>query len=378
MKNIILKITMVAMLLLIVGCSGESGNQQPSSEQLQIDQLTLENEILRTELEALRASLESAELRIENLRTSINNATKKFETELSTLKEELSAAQENSTVQTETEATSFSIVPPQSDPNELLIGEWYYQTFHEDGSFSWAQSMVFSSNGTGTIRRTYYVPLSDVESIKEMVGMGAGFEDFDSSSGFSWSLDGNLLHISLQTGETADFTFSSESQQLTQATQGSNPQVYARQLPSGMDQYTERSRFVNDTSAKKAILMRKFLGTWYYDVLEWTFNEDGTGIIDIPALGNQPATQQKFTYMVSDDPGDVTYLCLIIDWDETRTSYYYPVFNSDGSIVLRDAGDSELAKLTRVFDLNNCPISTAIIQNGIGVMTGSIFDDILP
>jgi len=71
-------------------------------------------------------------------------------------------------------------------------------------------------------------------------------------------------------------------------------------------------------------------------------------------------------------------LCLFIEWDDSRESYFYPTFNTDGSMILKTAGGSDSIKLTRIFDIDNCPISEEIISNGMGVFSGSIFSEILP
>jgi len=59
------------------------------------------------------------------------------------------------------------------------------------------------------------------------------------------------------------------------------------------------------------------------------------------------------------------------------TSYFYPEFATDGSVSLKGIDGSEAMKLTRQFDMSNCPISTQIIQTGMDVFTGRIFYDML-
>lgn len=393
-KRISILIAVLTLLFIFAGCSGGT---QSTLDQAEINQLKTENEKLRAELETVLAKLETTELKVENISKELNTAIAsvtaaenkivKLESELSAVNAKLAAVQEKlaaqptqggQTTQTGTEPTQINIVPPESDPNKSLIGEWFYQTFKEDGSFSYAQSMIFKTGGTGSISRTYYVPRSDVQSIQEMINMGVGFENLDTSNKFSWSLSGNTVHIVLDNGETADFTLSLEEQKLTQVTQRNNPQIYAREKPAGMEQYIERSLLAKDSKAKQEVLLRKFLGTWYYDVLTWTFNEDGTGIIDIPEIGEHPASTKEFTYTISGNANDPTYLCLIIDWDDYETSYYYPTFNADGSMLLKGIGSSDPIKFTRTFDITNCPISEAIIKGIYNVISGSFIYDFLP
>ena len=63
---------------------------------------------------------------------------------------------------------------------------------------------------------------------------------------------------------------------------------------------------------------------------------------------------------------------LEIDWADGGTAFFLTKINGDGSITLGDD-----LKLTRQFDMNNCPISTEMIQTGLDVFTGRMFYDIL-
>lgn len=195
---------------------------------------------------------------------------------------------------------------------------------------------------------------------------------------FSWRLDGDTLHMDIGNGESADFAYSPDQQTLT-LVNGSN--AYGRNMPSGMDEYAERALYSESSEAKEAketMRRRRFLGVWYYDVLTWTFNEDGTGIWDIPELGDQPAEKRKFTYSVADNGGAGDYLCLTIDWDDSDYWMLFPTFNADGSMSLMGAGQTEpVMKWTRTFDADNCPISAKIISNGIDVISGRMFYDML-
>ena len=147
-----------------------------------------------------------------------------------------------------------------------------------------------------------------------------------------------------------------------------------RERPNIPEQYVEKSVIIGNIQAHEASLMRKFLGAWYFDVLVWTFNEDGTGLVDIPELGDQPATQKEFSYSLS---GDITNMLMELDWTDDTTAYFWPTLNTDGSITLKNANDTQPIKLTRTFDIDNCPISEQIISAGMGVFSGSIFSDIL-
>jgi hypothetical protein len=126
---------------------------------------------------------------------------------------------------------------------------------------------------------------------------------------------------------------------------------------------------------EEAALRRKILGNWYFDVLTWTFNEDGTGVIDIPELGEQPATKREFSYSVS---GDATNIFMTMDWSDSDTSYFWLTVNDSSSIILQGASDTDAIKLTRTFDASNCPVTEKIVSNAMAVFSGSIVSEILP
>lgn len=342
----------VLLVLTLVGCSGGMENKE-------LSQLREENEKLRIELNAANANLEAAELRVEELEAKLTVEEKKMAT-----------TRENEVVQSEQIPVQMDIVPPQLEPTELLLGEWFYQNFHKEGGKLWTQSMVFNGDGTGTIIKTYYLPNDTLDFSSSDPNYTGEFSD-----DFSWSLDGDTLRIEIATGEIGEFIFSSAQQQIRLKTGSKQTQVYAREKPSGLENYIEVSVFLNKKQAKEAALIRRFLGSWYYDVFIWTFNGDGTGDIDIPELGDQPATKRKFSYSAS---GDDAKTMIIIEWEDSEISFYWPTIDESGAMILQGASGTEPIKLTRIFDIDNCPISEAIIANGIGVLSGSIFSDILP
>jgi len=348
----------VLLLVALAGCSG--GNIQteadppeddPSASVTEIDELKAENEELQAELEKAMEELKEAESKVKGLEADLKDL------------------QEAQAVPSPSPSTPVKVdlTPPELTDSDLLLGEWFDQEFHEDGIWSWTQSLVFNAGGTGTIYRTYYIPKAEIENADDML------TDTDMSSQFTWRLDGNTLHVDIDDveSESVDFTYSSEQQKFNVG-----DMVYVREEPSGMEEYAARALYAEDVEARKTVKMRKFLGIWYFDLITWTFNEDGTCIIDIPELANQPAATLEYTYSISDDRNDPTYLCLMLD-SEKGTSYFYPEFTTDGSISLKGADGSEVMKLTRQFDMNNCPISTQIIQNGIDAFTGRMFYDML-
>ena len=362
----------VLCLLVLAGCSG--GNEQVEADQAEVEteveQLKNENEELRTELDKAVADLKAAESKFREL-----------ENTLEAIQEAQAADPEDEAPETEAPETALAmtnITPPDLSPKRALLGQWYLQTFHEEGVWSCTQALLFREDGTGTISQTYYIPEDEVENyVLDLDGNGTYkylLYDADMSDEFSWSLDGEELHVDVKDKLNLNLIYVS-AQELALT---SGEIAYGRGRPTGMEGYVERALYTEDREAKEAARRRRFLGIWYYDVLTWTFNEDGTGVWDIPELGDQPAEKRKFTYSVDDNSGIGDYLCLTIDWEDSSYWTLFPTFNADGSMSLMGIGQSEpVMKWTKTFDIDNCPVTEQIISNGLGVLSGSIFDDFL-
>ena len=338
LRMLLANILVISLSFMFFGCSNQS-------EQEVMQQLQEENEELRKELNAAIANSEKAEPSIEE-------------------------GSENPSTQSKTELTESDIIPPQCDSNDLLVGEWFYQKFHEEEMNNWIQSLVFNPDGTGTIIRTFYLP-KDLEDYSSSDFSG------EVSLEFSWSLESNVLHTEYEgNGGKADYTVSFEQQQIIQKEENSSIQaIYTREMPFVPEKYIKVSILQQNIKSEEMANMRRFLGNWYFDVLLWTFNDDGTGVMNIPELGQQPATQRTFTYSIS---GDAENLLMTLDWSDSETTYFWPTINDDGSITLKNGGDSESITLTRKFDKSNCPLTKEILSNTIGVLSGSIFSEILP
>ena len=337
----------VLLLIALVGCSSNDAqleSDQPETDQpeneAEIEQLTAENEQLQTELDRAIADLKAAEARVKEL------------------EDELEAVM--SSAPPEEDVDPMATVPPQIDPvpperssSDLLLGEWFFSRFVKTYELEGVvESLVFNGDGTGTQWVTYYKPSylnADNFSFSDAVS--------ELSYGFTWSLDGDTIHTVFGGGDTlVDYAFSPEQQQfLTISINGSAPKnenLYAREKPAIPEDFVEASIIYGNIEGQKAAYRRQFLGTWYFDLTVWTFNNDGTGVWDIPEWGDQPAVKREFSYSASEN-------VLEIEWSDTKqTAYLWPKINDDGSIMLNDN-----VKLTRYFDANNCPVSTEILSN---------------
>ena len=311
----------VLFLAVLAGCSNGGGQAEvdQSEAEAEISQLKDENEKLHTELDETNDELKTAEARVRGLKK-----------------------------------------------------------IQEEGVWSCTQSLIFNADGTGTINQTYYIPKDEVENVVVEVDDDGTLmyllSNVDMSDKFSWSLDGDDLRVDIDEEQHIRLIYTSEQGLTLKNGNG----TYGRAMPAGMEGYVERALYSEDFEAKEAARRRRFLGTWYYDVVTWTFNEDGTGVWDIPEVGDQPAEKREFTYSVDDDGGTGEHLCLTIDWNDLDYWMLFPTFNADGSMAIRGVGQSEpVMTWTRVFDPDNCPITAQIISNGIGVISGRMFYDIL-
>ena len=357
MKKNIITTLLVLLLLIFAGCSNDL-------TQAEVNQLKDENANLNEELNKAIENLEAAEQKIAELELTLGL---------------LLPTQGDQNTDPQTVSTKTSTIPSEYKPKDMLVGgEWYCQDFYEDGFFSWILSINFNADGTGTISRTYYIPKEEAEDETLLL------QNFDSSAKLVWTLDNNNLKINLENGESGNYIFDPEKQQFIQETTSSTKPIFARTRPAALENYVERALFSDELIiAQKENIKSKFYGDWYFDVLVWTLNDDGTGVLDIPKLGNQPATKREFSYSLTVDLNsedaydDGIYICMVIDWSDNTTAYFYPTFNKDGSITLHNADDTESIKLTKNFDITNCPLSQTIVQNGISVLSGSIFKDFL-
>lgn len=359
----------VLLLIVLVGCSSNDAqleSDQPETDQpeneAEIEQLTAENEQLQTELDKAIADLKAAEARVKEL------------------EDELEAAM--SSVPPEEDVDPMATVPPQIDPvpperslSDLLLGEWFFSRFVKmDELEGVVESLVFNGDGTGTQWVTYYKP-----SYLNADNFSTSNPVSESSCGFTWSLAGDTIHAVFEGGKIGDiklsdtlvdYEFFPEQQQFLKisvdGTASNSETFYVREKPAIPEDFVEASIIYGNIEAQKAAYRRQFLGTWYFDITIWTFNNDGTGVWDIPEWGDQPAVKREFSYSASEN-------VLEIEWADTeQTLFFWPKTNDDGSIMLNDN-----VKLTRYFDADNCPVSTEILSNVYDVMTGQMFYDFL-
>lgn len=97
----------------------------------------------------------------------------------------------------------------------------------------------------------------------------------------------------------------------------------------------------------------------------WRFNDDGTGVIDIPAFGQYPADKKEFEFTVTENSG-VGDANLNISLVDGKQIMYFATFGneSDGSVML-NPHEGNAIKLTRSYDIGNSPITDEILEEGL-------------
>ncbi|QJD85000.1 hypothetical protein [Cohnella herbarum] len=228
------------------------------------------------------------------------------------------------------ETPSSQVALTQSSSEELLAGEWY----------GGLEKNEFRADGTGVIEH-----LGDL---------------YD----FTWSIDGNTLTMLTPGTYETSFKFVGDELQLTNS---DGTRILTREPSSD---YVDANKEISQQQATETALTRKFLGEWYFDVFIWHFNDDGTGVIDVPEFSGDPAEQKEFTFSVVEDPTGTGDVNISITLPDGRLSMYHATFGnqSGGSVTLQPTlKGGQSIMLTRSFDVRNSPITDEIIDEGVAL-----------
>jgi len=379
-KNILcISFLSISMFILLVSCSS--------------DNIDSDNERLQTELESMQAELDNLQSALAEMNSESNapqSATDSLQTEDIQL-EAATTQRETGSMRseaTQTETGSMRSEATQIDPTvtkvkltgptleEELLGEWFF----ESDFTHWLVSFTFSADGSASEIHTEYRP----------PGTQAFFSDnhpgsFDEVIPFSWRLDGNIFCFETTNGDV-HFVFVNDrgERKLRQVMpDGSDPPdgsvgaVLTRINPVP-DGYVTLASIHAQQQSVEAFITRRFLGRWHWDLVTWTFNDDGTAVIDVPALYGNPPTQIEFTYRVAESTvGKDAFLSIILD--DGTIQLYHATFDrgNGGSVTLYDH-DNESIMLTRNFDMLNMPITEVMMRNVYnGVFGGGLISQLL-
>lgn len=250
---------------------------------------------------------------------------------------------------------------------DSALGVWYSECYvdNHNSTYSYIEIYLYD-DGTGKLNgyecadipRDASVRVKDPESLR-------GVEYL------TWTLEGNRLTIS-SGGEYYNYKYSKNKGTLVSE---DGYVGYSRKrppIPDGCTYMTRLYDLVADSESKKQALMSRLSGNWYFDLTIWTFNNDGTGVLYIPKVGNGKEQNRKFKYTVDDGGYDDIMFIDIKFLDNGKKYEYEAVLNKNGSMVLDDS-----IKLTRTFEIDNCPLTEKMIENNLKVITGDLVDEML-
>lgn len=321
MKNNLFIVLLSALLLMTLASCGNSKDQPSESTMSQTD---ADKERLQTEVDASQSKLEQATPQPQSV-----------------------------------DVQPLQIAPKQRSLEEKLIGEWFDQGSLVD--MESVRSFTFNADGTGSEIIMDYGSASDTVSHADPGYTGEEIYNM------TWSLDGNIINLVYDKDSLRNtrYTFSDSEQQLQwHDKDGSIRETFVRMKPTVPDGYVEMATLLGQHKVTEAALVRRFLGEWCWDVMIWRFNDDGTGVIDIPAFGKFPADKKEFDFTVSEN-SEVGDAFLNISWADGKQSMYFATFGNEsgGSVTLAPHGGSTIL-LTRSYDMSNSPITDEILQEG--------------
>lgn len=222
-------------------------------------------------------------------------------------------------------------VETQPSSGELLYGEWYGDDLAK---------YEFRAGGAGVIEH-----LGDL-------------------TGFTWSIDGNS--VTVKTNGTYETNFELMGDEL-HLINSEGTYTYTR-TPSSV--YLEANQELFQQEVHETTLNQKFLGEWYFDVFIWRFNDDGTGVIEIPEFNRNPAEEKKFEFNVIENQMGENVLSISLSGGKTIMYLATYANQSGGSVTLQPIGGGKTIMLTRSYDMGNSPITDEIIDEGISLFEG--------
>lgn len=309
----------IIILILLVACSAEKSDSQKEPNESTMS----ESENIKQEIEILQEKLDVLE---------------KEQTELPLI---------------ETSSTDVLM-------EKLVDGEWFYQ-----GEFRGRiDSYVFYEDGTGSSFSTNYLP-ADSE-IMSYDPNSTGVNTYD----FTWKLDDNIVTFMYDWAtDASEFRFiENEEQQLQFINKNNEVSIYEKTKPAIPNDYVEEASIIKAFTD----FNQNFFGTWHFDVFTWTFNQDGTGVIEIPAFGRYPSDQKRFDYLLMKDPFEQADALITINMENKGVLMYDAILGnqSGGSLTLQpkppDNGNTIL--LTRSYDIRNSPITQEILDEGMALL----------
>lgn len=244
---------------------------------------------------------------------------------------------------------------------ELIAGVWSKFILAGGGTM---QRLILREDGTGTGTTTEYIfDLTEYSMLSADMDTGDSFE-------LTWTMEGNTITTSTKAYTATQeeiylvdtFTYYPEEDMLVMETyefwhlgKGSTRDFF-RHEPEIPEGYISVSSWIAQNNGDTVALINKIKGLWYLDLLEWNYNEDGTGFIYIPKLGSSPEEIREFTWLILPQNGDYTSNNFLVASDfGTYSTHQWVQFYDNGQIMYSraDSFDTEPIKFTRYFDVTN-------------------------
>jgi len=182
-----------------------------------------------------------------------------------------------------------------------------------------------------------------------------------------WSFSNNALHMHFDSGTMVSYTLQNGELHSANAVLQRELNICAEHQRAIATEEAQRDAMIR-------YLHRRFLGTWHFDASLWHFNDDGTGVVDIPALGINPQVYLPFTFEVMEAP--IGYDAVLImhyadEWETlggTSAMLWVNFGTRSGGSMELGGGGREPVLLTRMFDINNTPFFDHQLETLMGIM----------
>lgn len=261
--------------------------------------------------------------------------------------------------------------------NKSILGVWYSNQYFEQGGIYMYSEFHLNEDGTGKMYAYDCLNVSPDDASDSTFG-SIDNDEYDGRDvvDFTWQQVGNVFSVVSYQGEPVrfDYKYSKEKGTLVST---SDYMGYSRKepkIPIGYQYMTRVYDIINMGKLEKSILIDDIKGTWYFDLTTWTFETDGTGNLNIPAVGPGKEVNRKFKYDVNNTMQYNTILLTLEFLDDGTESGFFVKKNPNGSLTFVDSQ----IKLTRTFDIGNCPMTKEIIENNYKVLSGDIINEWLP
>lgn len=272
-----------------------------------------------------------------------------------------------------TEEELVATILASKTQEELMSGVWT--------KYGWPyysmQRLLLREDGTGTATITNYCDETNIAMSN--VKTGDSFE-------LTWIMEGDIITTTTtaytQTNEVVylvdNFIYYPEEEKLVMTTEQFwdlamyDPDDFFRYEPEIEEGFITVSEWNRRKNNQLQPLIDQIKGLWHLELLEWNYNEDGTGFILIPKIGAEPEEIREFTWTIDDLDSGYFLICKFNYGTESQAiTYQWVEFSEDGkTMYCRGASDTEPVRYTRNFDLTNMEYTVEAFADMYSVFFG--------